>query len=307
MNFKQLEAFVAFMTTGSTIEAAQRLGSSQPAVSRLLSQFESDLGLPLFLRRKGRLHPSSEAEALLPDVQNMILDANSLQRHVNQLRLGGLRRTLMRVQLPSSVAQTVMPAVAESFLNDHPDVALEVLVGTYETSEAAVLGREADLALVRSPTLNSGLETVARLDTDAVCIVPSGHALEALPEVGPGDLIGVDMVLLGRQRLLRQQIDHVFRQGGMVPQIRAEVHAVEMACRLVARGIGVSVVNGLFARLCQDMGVICKPFAPRIGYSLGMVTIAGEPRSPLVLELSRRIIDEMSRMAGSDAFTLVEP
>lgn len=307
MNFKQLEAFVAFMTTGSTIEAAQRLGASQPAVSRLLSQFESDLGLRLFLRRKGRLHPSSEAEALLPDVQNMILDAKSLQRHVNQLRLGGLRRTLMRVQLPSSVAQTVMPAVAESFLDDHPEVALEVLVGTYETSEAAVLGREADLALVRSPTLNSGLETVARLSTDAVCIVPSGHALHALPEVGPADLIGVDMVLLGRQRLLRQQIDHVFRQGGMVPQIRAEVHSVEMACRLVAQGIGVSVVNGLFARLCQEDGVVCKPFAPRIGYSLGMVTIAGEPRSPLVLELSRRIIDEMSRMAGSDAFALIDP
>jgi len=307
MNFKQLEAFVAFMTTGSTIEAAQRLGTSQPAVSRLLSQFESDLGLRLFLRRKGRLHPSSEAEALLPDVQNMILDAKSLQRHVNQLRLGGLRRTLMRVQLPSSVAQTVMPAVAESFLNDHPEVALEVLSGTYETSEAAVLGREADLALVRSPTLNSGLETVVRLSTDAVCIMRPGHALDALSEIGPADLIGVDMVLLGRQRLLRQQIDHVFRQGGMVPQIRAEVHSVEMACRLVARGIGVSVVNGLFARLCEDMEVVCKPFVPRIGYSLGMVTIAGEPRSPLVLELSRRIIEEMSRVAGSDAFTLVEP
>ena len=66
MNFKQLEAFLAFMTTGSTIEAAQRLGASQPAVSRLLSQFEADLGLPLFVRRKGRLHPTAEADSLLP-------------------------------------------------------------------------------------------------------------------------------------------------------------------------------------------------------------------------------------------------
>ena len=65
MNFKQLEAFLAFMTTGSTIEAAQRLGSSQPAVSRLLSQFESDLGVPLFVRRKGRLHPTAEALSLI--------------------------------------------------------------------------------------------------------------------------------------------------------------------------------------------------------------------------------------------------
>lgn len=306
MNFKQLEAFLAFMTTGSTIEAAQRLGTSQPAVSRLLSQFESDLGLPLFVRRKGRLYPSSEAEALLPDVQNMMLDAESLHRHVNQLRLGGLRRTLLRVQLPSSVAQSVMPAVAESFLDDHPDVALEVLVGTYEASEVAVLGREADLALVRWPALNSGLNMVLRLDTESVCVMPPGHALATLDTVTPGDLIGVDMVLLGRQRLLRQQIDQAFRQGRMMPQIRAEVHSVEMACRLVARGIGVSIVNGLFARLCLDMGVVCRPFQPRIGYMLGMATLAGQPPHPLVPELAQRILDEMARRAGGQAFTLIE-
>ena len=52
MNFKQLEAFLAFMNDGSTIEAARRLGTSQSAVSRLLSQLEEDLGVQLFLRRK---------------------------------------------------------------------------------------------------------------------------------------------------------------------------------------------------------------------------------------------------------------
>ncbi len=307
MNFKQLEAFLAFMTTGSTIEAAQRLGSSQPAVSRLLSQFETDLGVPLFVRRKGRLHPTAEAESLLPDVQNMISDAESLQRHVNQLRLGGQRRTLIRVQLPSTVAQSVMPAVVESFLADHPDVALEVLVGTYETSEVAVLGREADLALVRSPPMNSGLAMLRRLATEAVCIMPPGHPLQALDEIGPADLIGVDLVLLGRQRSLRLQIDQAFRQGRMMPQIKAEVHSVEMACRLVAQGIGVSIVNGLFARLCQDMGIVCRPFRPRIDYCVGMATLAGQPPHPLVPELVQRILDAMARRAGPDAFTLLAP
>lgn len=304
MNFKQLEAFLAFMTTGSTIAAAQRLGLSQSAVSRLLSQFEADLGLPLFQRRKGRLHPCAEADALLPDVQGMIQAAESLQRHVNQLRLGGMRRTLIRVQLPSSVAQSVMPSVIDAFLNDHPDVAVEVLVGSYEANEVAVLGREADLAMVRAPALNAGLQMLLRIDTEAVCIMPRGHALEGRGRVEPADLIGQDLVLLGRHRLMRQQIDQAFRQGRLTPQIRAEVHSVEMACRLVAQGVGLAVVNGLFARLCQEPGIGCLPFAPRIGYRLGLAVLAAQAPHALVPELARRIVQAMADCAGPQGFTL---
>jgi DNA-binding transcriptional LysR family regulator len=67
MNFKQLEVFQAVMASGSTTGAAQRLDLSQSAVSRLLAQFEEDLGLRLFVREKGRLVPTGEAEALLQD------------------------------------------------------------------------------------------------------------------------------------------------------------------------------------------------------------------------------------------------
>lgn len=52
MNLKQLEAFKAIMSTGSTIGAATRMGLSQSAVSRLLSQLEEALGFALFLRKK---------------------------------------------------------------------------------------------------------------------------------------------------------------------------------------------------------------------------------------------------------------
>ena len=144
-----------------------------------------------------------------------------------------------------------------------------------------MLGREADLALVRSPPVNSGLSMLLRLATEAVCIMPPGHPLQALDEIGPADLIGVDLVLLGRQRSLRQQIDQAFRQGRMMPQIKAEVHSVEMACRLAAQGIGVSIVNGLFAALCQDMGIVRRPFRPVIDYCVGMATLAGQPPHPL--------------------------
>jgi DNA-binding transcriptional LysR family regulator len=72
----------------------------------------------------------------------------------------------------------------------------------------------------------------------------------------------------------------------MMPQIRAEVHSVEMACRFVAQGLGVSIVNGLFAHMCQDMGLVCRPFRPRIDYFMGMAKLAWQQPDPLVSEMA---------------------
>jgi DNA-binding transcriptional LysR family regulator len=307
MNYKQLEAFRAFMVTGSTIEAADRLGSSQPAISRLLSQFEADLGIALFVRRKGRLHPTAEAEALLPDVEHMIAGTNGFHRHVNQLRLGGPRRTLIRIQMPTTIAHLIMPEVARRFMADHPEVVLEVFSGAYEHGELSVLGREVDMSLLRIPTQNHGLKVVPFMSTEAVCILPAGHPLLDLREITAADLDGTDVVLLGRQRPLRHDIDMAFRHARVRPKVRAEVHSVDMACRFVAEGLGVSIVNGVLASLNRSLPIERRPFRPAIEYRFGLATLQGHEPHPLVPALSSMIIETLTAAAGPDTFRLIAP
>lgn len=129
MNLKQLEALHAIMAGGSTIAASERLGLSQSAVSRLLTQLEEDLGLRLFVREKGRLLATPEAHALVHDAQSLVESARCFRRHSEQLRLAGLKRRLLKVALPSTLAMHLMPSVAQRFMREHPDVVLEVLSG----------------------------------------------------------------------------------------------------------------------------------------------------------------------------------
>ena len=67
---RMMEAFNAVMEAGSVSAAARYLGVSQPAVSRLLKQFEEELGFSLFHRAKGKLTPTPEAHRLSIDVGN---------------------------------------------------------------------------------------------------------------------------------------------------------------------------------------------------------------------------------------------
>ena len=234
MNFKQLEAFQAIMLSGSTTGAAERMGLSQPAISRLLAQLEEDLALRLFVREKGRLSPTAEAHALLHDAQVLMDSAQCFRRHAEQLRLGGFKRRLLKVAVPSTLATTLMPVLAKRFMQAHPDVVLEVLSGSYNDTERALLSRDADIGLVRLPMEMQGLSTRASLDSEAVCIMPRGHALEGLAEVSPTDLIDVSLILLGRQRQIRHDIDMAFRQRRVQPRVALEVHSISEACAHVA-------------------------------------------------------------------------
>ena len=61
---RELEVLHAVITTRKTTAAAQRLGGSQPAVSRAIGALEARLGRELFIRDGGRLVPTADAFAL---------------------------------------------------------------------------------------------------------------------------------------------------------------------------------------------------------------------------------------------------
>src|SRR5256885_12197799 len=66
--------------------------------------------------------------------------------------------------------------------------------------------------------------------------MPRGHALQALDEVTPSDLVDAPLILLGRQREIRQEIDMAFRHARVQPRVAVEVHSVGEACAHVAQG-----------------------------------------------------------------------
>lgn len=69
VNLRHIEIFHAIMTAGNLTEAARMLNTSQPTVSRELARFEQVLGLKLFERSRGRLHPTVQGLRLFEEVQ----------------------------------------------------------------------------------------------------------------------------------------------------------------------------------------------------------------------------------------------
>ena len=86
MNIRQIEAFHAFMETGSVTHAGERLGISQPAVSKLLKGFGESCGFKLFMRSNGRLVPTLEARLVASEVEKLIAGTERIERVVAAVR-----------------------------------------------------------------------------------------------------------------------------------------------------------------------------------------------------------------------------
>ena len=88
INLRHVEVFYAIMRAGSITEAARVLNVTQPAVSVALKQFEARLQMKLFDRVGGRLQPTPEAKALLPDIAEIFGRLGAVERFSQDLAEG---------------------------------------------------------------------------------------------------------------------------------------------------------------------------------------------------------------------------
>lgn len=279
MNFKQLEIFKTIMDTGSTMAAAAQLGLSQSAISRQLASLEEEIGRELFLRDKGRLIPRPEAHLLVDEVDEVAQSVSRLRVKIGDVRSGAFGEALVRVAFPHSLSTTMLPPIVARFKADHPRVTVEILSGPYDAIERMVHNRVADLGFVRLPAEGHSFDARPLFTSGTTCVMPASHPLAAKEAVDVNDLARNDLILLGRQRINRNELEHELRR--MVPSYRCslEVHSVETACACAAQGLGIAIVPTLIAEFFRSDAIAMRPFLPDKVSDYGIITMPATPLS----------------------------
>ena len=113
INHRQLEAFRAVMEAGTVTVAAERLYITQPAVSRLIQDLESALALTLFERRRGRLAPTVEAQALYEEVERSFSGLDKIAQAAADIR--SLSRGTLRIAAMPALALGFLPRTIKKF------------------------------------------------------------------------------------------------------------------------------------------------------------------------------------------------
>jgi DNA-binding transcriptional LysR family regulator len=269
--------FQAVMEAGSVTEAARRLGVSQPAVSKMLVQFERALGFQVFVRDRKRLSATAEALALYNEVQRAFVSLDYLERFARDLN--GLRRGHLVLAAPHGTSSGWLPGVISGFLRDYPglSVSLQVL-DTPRVAQAVATGY-VDLGIGHFGVDGQNINQERLTSTEAVCVLPPHHRLVARKCVRPADLEGEPFIALAPRDRYRIALDTILQSHGVTRRIQIDTPLGASACSFVIAGMGIAVMDRLTATDNLHRGIVIRPFLPRIAEELTLLTPTRRPPS----------------------------
>lgn len=280
LSFKALEAFHTVMRTGSTTAAAKQLQLTQPAVSRLLASFEEYVGFALFYREHGRLIATDEATTLISEA-DVALDSierlSQIAYNIKNTSMGSLK-----VVAPVSFVAGLLADVVADFMREHPNIHINLDSRNPDSTRKLVAHRAFDCGFIQLPERYPGLEATPLFKSQMMCALHHSHPLASGTDaLRPADLTNEPLVLLGKGRSSRAQIEQAFRDNNLTLRPKIDTHNVATACAFAKRELGVAIVNGALAQQYTDNQLVLKPLYPEIPIEYGIITSSHAPISLL--------------------------
>lgn len=290
MSFRQFEIFEAVMRTGSMSEAARLLGLTQPAISKSLRLTEQAAGFVLFRRAGGRLHPSPEAEALLPEVRRVGEELRGLGTLLKQLREGHAGK--LTVACVASVAQCIVAPALARLRADRPETRIELLALPTVQVADCVARSEADYGLIHQPVDNHYLDGDVICETQAVCVLPRRHPLSSRRTLTVRDLAGEPLISFREDTdigwLLRRALATA---GGPRREPDIVINQSSQAIDFAQAGAGVAIVDPYSLLATPGLAVAVVPLRPAIPNRLRIIRARERPRSRFGAAFTRLLQD----------------
>lgn len=122
--FQEMTVFTAVVGAGSFVGAAAALGMSKAAVSRLVADLESRLGVRLLHRTTRRLSLTDEGQTFYIRCKALLADVDEAEAEVTAR--AGQARGLLKVNVPVSFGLLHLAPLWGEFMVQNPQVTLDI-------------------------------------------------------------------------------------------------------------------------------------------------------------------------------------
>ncbi len=148
IDLRSLEIFVWIAQLGGFRAAAEKLNTTQPAVSQRIAGLEEQLGVKLFSREARKVALTPEGRAFLTYAERMLrLRSEMLQ----SVKGGTAFRGTIRIGVAETLVHTILGRLIERAHAAFPAVSIDVEVDTSRNLRDALVASTIDLAFLLGP------------------------------------------------------------------------------------------------------------------------------------------------------------
>lgn len=287
MNTTNLNTFLAVMQTGSISQAADKLFITQPAVSKRIKNLEDEFDVALFDTVGRGIIPTQAAYDLVPHAKRWLDDYNNLKINLknNQQTVSGK----LVIGTSHHIGLHHLPVVLKSFMQQYPDVQLDVHFIDSEQAHKAVLDGDLALAfLTLPPTQDKRLHYFNWWQDTLQFVTGTGSALAQKTQVTLEDLTHFPAILPAANTFTSQITLAEFAKHGLKPYATMSTNPLESIRMLVSIGLGWSVLPQTLMNeelqpialaeplaLQRDLGVVMNPNITVSASMLALLSLLG--------------------------------
>ena len=234
MNLRAIHTLVAVVEAGSITQAADQLGSSQPAVSMALRELEEELGVVLIDRGARPLRPTHAGLALYHRATRLVADVEALAIAVRSA--AAEKVASLRVGLVVSCAPTMVRRLQQ--------MAREVEIRTGLTPDLlkALVAHELDVLIASNAAEEvEGIDRRPLVREPFVAVLPASHT-ERSPDL---QRLASEMPLVRytARSAIGTAIERYLRRHGIESAHRFEFDSSESVLMTVEAGLGWAITT----------------------------------------------------------------
>ena len=238
VDFKSIETFLWVVTLGSFRGAAQRLNTTQPAISQRIAQLEREMGVKLLNRDHRVASPTTSGRQLMVYAEKLIGLRSEMMAEVGDR---SAMRGVMRLGVAETIVHTWLSRLIKSVNTAYPNLSLEIEVDITPNLSARLVAQEIELAFVLGPL------SISSVRNRPLCDYPIGFL--ASPSLGLGngpltvhDLAKFPIITFPRKTQPYEIVRSLFNRPEL-PPIRLHASAsLATVIHMAIEGLGIAVI-----------------------------------------------------------------
>jgi len=301
LKLHDVRVLMSVVEAGSMAKAAQRLGTSQPAISRSIADLEHTLGVRLLERSPWGVEPTQYGHAI---IRRGVAVFDELRQGVKDIEfLADPTAGELRIGCPEPIAAGPVLAVVNRLTRRHPRIVFHVATGNAPSTYRGLMERtlEIGIARVAGPVDEDVLRVETLFDDTLVVAAGARNPLTRRRRIELADLVDERWVMPQPDSITTALATEAFREAGLEPPHATVITPSQsMRNRLLMTGGFLTFIHG-FALAVPSKPPTIRPLPvamPNTRRPIAIITLKKRVLSPLAeyfVENMRAIAKPLAR------------
>jgi DNA-binding transcriptional LysR family regulator len=299
LDFRSIETFLWVVKLGSFRGAAQRLNTTQPAISQRIAQLEREMGVKLLNRDHRVASPTPSGRQMMVYAEKLIGLRSEMMAEVGDR---SAMRGVLRLGVAETIVHTWLPKLIKSVNTTYPNLSLEIEVDISPNLNAQLVAQEIELAFALDPSSAPSVRSRVLCDYEVGLLANPALGLGKGP-LGLRDLAKFPIITFPRRSSPYETVRSLFNRPDL-PPIRLHASAsLATVIHMAIEGLGIAVIpsaivanelkDGRLQQLNTDVRI--PPLTFSASWLASPETVAVER----VAELAAKIATETAPSAAS--------